>query len=111
MRWPTSCSPTKVAPLERPSDSLPRRILLWLSIVLAARGAAYAACTSTDSCLQVIEAAQRDTRTMSADFVQLKHVSLLNEPLESTGHLVFKRPDQILLKIDTPQPATIVVSG
>jgi outer membrane lipoprotein-sorting protein len=82
-----------------------------MSLLLAARGAAGAVCTSTDSCLRVIEAAQRDTRTMSADFVQVKHVSLLNEPLESTGHLVFKRPDRILLKIDTPRPATIVVSG
>jgi outer membrane lipoprotein-sorting protein len=111
MRSPISCSPTKVAPLKRRTEGSRRRLLLSLSIVLVARGTAHAGCTSTDSCLHAIETAQRDTRTLAADFVQVKHVSLLNEPLESTGHLVFKRPDRILLRIDTPQAATIVVSG
>ncbi len=85
--------------------------LAWaLALLLPAAGAA-AACASTPACLQVIEAAQRDTRTITADFVQVKHISLLDEPLTSTGRFVFKRPDRIRLQIDKPQPALIVING
>jgi outer membrane lipoprotein-sorting protein len=80
---------------------------LALSLVAAPGGR----CASTAACLQAIEAAQRDTRTLTADFVQVKHVSLLDEPLVSTGRFTFKRPDKILLKIEKPQPATVLING
>ncbi len=90
-----------------------KRLRCWsfLALALARIGAAEAACDSTDACLKAIEAAQADTRTVSARFTQTKHLSLLDEPLVSTGRFVFKRPDRMRLEIDSPRPATILING
>jgi outer membrane lipoprotein-sorting protein len=82
---------------------------LWLLVLLT--GAAHAACDSTDACLAAIDAAQAGTRTISARFTQTKHLSLLDEPLVSTGRFVFKRPDRMRLEIESPHPATILING
>ena len=74
-----------------------------------ARGVAR--CASTEACLRLIQQAQQDTRTMAAEFVQVKHVSLLDEPLVSTGRVIFRRPDRMLLKIEQPQPLTVTIQG
>jgi outer membrane lipoprotein-sorting protein len=68
-------------------------------------------CASTEACLQVIQQTQPDIRTMTAAFVQVKHVSLLDEPLVSSGRFAFKRPDRILLKMEQPQPLTVTIAG
>ena len=74
-------------------------------------GVAHAACDSTPTCLQQLGAAQTDLRTLNARFVQTKYVSLLNEPLISSGRFRFKRPDKVRLDIDMPQPATVLIDG
>ncbi len=90
-----------------------KRLPGWSLLVLAlARTAvAHAACDTTDACLKAIEAAQAETRTVSARFTQTKHLSLLDEPLVSTGRFLFKRPDRMRLDIESPRPATIVING
>jgi outer membrane lipoprotein-sorting protein len=70
-----------------------------------------APCTSTASCLAEVERAQRDTRALTADFTQVKHLSLLGEPLVSRGRLSFRRPDRMRLEIAEPVQATVVVNG
>jgi outer membrane lipoprotein-sorting protein len=80
-------------------------------LLLAHGVSAHAACDSTDSCLRAIEAAQSDTRTISARFTQTKHLSLLDEPLVSTGRFVFQRPDHMRLEIESPRSATILIRG
>jgi len=82
---------------------------LWL--LLAAAHAPAAPCASTDACLRMLEAAQRDLHSFTADFEQVKHVSLLDEPLTSSGRFSFTRPDRITLRIDQPQPATVIING
>jgi outer membrane lipoprotein-sorting protein len=83
--------------------------LVWLALLAAVP--AGAACSSTDSCLGAIEAAQTGTRSVSARFTQTKHLSLLDEPLVSTGRFFFEQPDRVRLEIETPRAATIVVNG
>jgi outer membrane lipoprotein-sorting protein len=68
-------------------------------------------CTTTKACLQVIQEAQQDVHTLAAEFVQVKHVSLLDEPLVSSGRFIFKMPDRILLRIEQPQPLTVTIQG
>lgn len=70
-----------------------------------------ARCDSSADCLHLIEAAQKDTRTITASFTQSKQLTLLEEPLVSTGRFVFKRPDRILWAIDKPQPTSVIVNG
>lgn len=90
-----------------------KRLRRWsfVAIVAAQTAAAHAACDSTDTCLKAIDAAQADTRSVSARFTQTKHLSLLDEPLVSTGRFVFKRPDRMRLEIESPRPATILING
>lgn len=86
--------------------------LLALSFLMLQPRPIFAArCDSTASCLKAIEAAQRDTRSIDADFRQVKHLTLLDEPLVSTGRFVFAKPDRVRLEIKQPEPATIVIRG
>jgi outer membrane lipoprotein-sorting protein len=82
-----------------------------LAALLLAPAARGAACDSTAACLQVLAAAQASTRTFDARFVQTKHVSLLDEPLVSTGRIRFRRPDHVRLDLETPQAATILIAA
>lgn len=76
-----------------------------------ATAARAAPCDSTASCLAVLAAAQASTRTVDARFVQTKHLSLLDEPLVSTGRFRFRRPDHVRLDVETPRPSTILIAG
>ena len=90
-----------------------KRLRHWslFALALVQTAAAHAVCDSTDSCLKAIEAAQAETRTVRARFTQTKHLSLLDEPLVSTGRFVFKRPDRMRLEIESPRAATILING
>lgn len=74
-------------------------------------GPALGRCTSTDTCLRVLAQAQRDTHTITARFVQTKHLSLLDEALVSTGRFVFKQPDRVLWEVETPHAMSVLVTG
>jgi outer membrane lipoprotein-sorting protein len=88
-----------------------RATSVLIAAVCFAAADAHAACTSTATCLRAIDAAQAETRTLSARFVQTKHLSLLDEPLVSTGRFFFARPDRMRLEIETPHQSTIVING
>ncbi len=81
------------------------------SVGLAGSASATARCDTTAACLGALAAAQAQTRTLDARFVQTKFVALLDEPLVATGRLRFRRPDQVRLDVETPQPATILITG
>lgn len=70
-----------------------------------------AECDSTDACLKLLEAAQSETRSLRADFRQVKHVALLEEPLESAGTFLFEAPDHVVVTITSPEPAAITIDG
>jgi len=91
-------------------STLPCLIAALLALCVG-RAHAIARCASTETCLRLIQQAQQDLRTMAADFVQVKHVSLLDEPLVSSGRFLFRMPDRILLKIEQPQPLTVTIRG
>jgi len=103
MRWLSSSVPPRPVPRRRPL------IGFWFLLLLAAP--ASAACDSTETCLAAIDAVQAGTQTLTARFTQTKHVSLLDEPIVSTGRFAFKRPDRVRLDIETPHAATVLVNG
>jgi outer membrane lipoprotein carrier protein len=88
-----------------------RALLSLLGLALLAPPAARGACGSTADCLRAIEQAQSATQTLQAEFVQTKHVSLLDQPLVSRGRFSFKRPDRVRLEIREPETATLVIRG
>jgi len=78
-------------------------IVLGVAVLMTRAAAAWAVCASTAACLQAIEESQRATRSLSAQVVQTKHLSLLAEPLVSRGRFAFKAPDQVLWQLDDPK--------
>jgi outer membrane lipoprotein-sorting protein len=80
-------------------------------LLLASRADALAKCNATPECVGQIQAAYRDLATFRARVTQTKHVSLLDEPVVSTGHLAFKKPDRLLLEMDSPRPLKVIVNG
>jgi outer membrane lipoprotein-sorting protein len=93
-------------PLARPVRAL---FFSWLLLALASD--ACAACATTAECVTAIQSAYRDLATFSAKVTQTKRLSLLDEPLVSTGRLAFKKPDRLLLEMDSPRPLKVVVNG
>jgi len=89
----------------------PVRALAFSCLLLAPAEQALARCASTADCVSEIQAAYRDVATFRASVTQTKHVSLLDEPLVSTGHLAFKKPDRLLLEMDAPRPLKVIVNG
>lgn len=86
--------------------------LVALSCLLSASpGEAFARCQTKPDCMEAIRAAHRDLSTLTATIVQTKHLGLLDEPLISTGRLAFKRPDSLLLQMESPRPMRIVING
>ncbi|HSP97411.1 MAG TPA: outer membrane lipoprotein carrier protein LolA [Candidatus Dormibacteraeota bacterium] len=82
-----------------------------LLLCLLATAAQAAPCDSTAACLAALAAAQASTQSVDARFVQTKHLSLLDEPLVSTGRFRFRRPDHVRLDVETPRPSTILIAG
>jgi outer membrane lipoprotein-sorting protein len=77
----------------------------WVSgcvLLLTATTTPAAVCETAAACRRAIEASQRDTRTFSARFVQTKHLSLMSEPLVSTGRFAL-RPGEVLWVLDEPR--------
>jgi len=79
------------------------RLVALMAIVCARAAAGATPCDSPETCLQVIARNQSATRSLSARFRQTKHLSLLTEPLVSTGRFAFQQPDQILWQLDEPR--------
>jgi outer membrane lipoprotein-sorting protein len=86
-------------------------MILIMAVMAAPESAAATPCASTAACLEVLEAAQRGTQTLTARFTQTKRLSLLDEPLESSGFFAFRRPDRVLWRIESPEPLTVVIRG
>jgi outer membrane lipoprotein-sorting protein len=86
-------------------------LLSLLALLAAAAPARAARCDSAASCLAAVEAAQSDVHSLRARFTQTKHLSLLDEPLVSTGRFYFARPDRMRLEIEQPQAAVILING
>ncbi len=53
----------------------------------------------------------RELKSMKAAFTQVRHMALLEEEVQSKGHLVFLRPDQIRLEFETPFYYLVVSNG
>ena len=76
--------------------------VLAVFAVVSFPSASASACTDSAACLREIGEAQKQVRSLSARFVQTKHLALLEEPIVSSGTFAFKHPDQVLWKIDEP---------
>ena len=49
--------------------------------------------------------------SLEADFVQTKHVALMNEPQISTGHMTYRAPEYLRWEYITPQAVVWETDG
>ena len=59
----------------------------------------------------LIAAGASTLQTLSSDFSQEKHLSMLKEPLISSGKFAYEKPDRLYWEIIKPSPAGFVVQG
>ena len=58
-----------------------------------------------------LNAASKSTRTIDSDFKQYKHLDILENDLESTGHFSFKASDKVRWEYLKPYEYLIVMNG
>jgi outer membrane lipoprotein-sorting protein len=89
------------------------RILL-LAALLATGPRAHAAETAADGqgwTLPQLMAALQQVHAATASFVERKYMRILREPLQSSGRLVYVRPDKLQKDTVEPKPERLAVDG
>jgi outer membrane lipoprotein-sorting protein len=61
--------------------------------------------------LAKIDAASRETHTLSAEFTQKNRMKLFKQELSAKGHLLFHAPRQIRWEYLSPDPSVLVLDG
>lgn len=61
--------------------------------------------------LKHIAASAASLRTVSADFTQERYLSMLKEPLVSTGRFAYEKPDRLYWEVIKPSPSGFFVNG
>jgi len=89
---------------------MPRPVIL-LGLALTALVSGSAAASPLDEALARIEAARAGVRTLRADFVQDKVVTLFAETVRSSGKLVVRRPDRLRWEVRAPDESLFVIAG
>ncbi len=83
----------------------------FLALALMALLSGSAAASPLDEALARIEAARAGVRTLRADFVQEKVVTLFAETVRSSGKLVVRRPDRLRWEVRAPDESLFVIAG
>lgn len=68
-------------------------------------------CAGTEDCLRLLANRQHETRVLSASFRQTKFVSLLAEPIVTTGQMSLRAPDRMVWRIDEPAQVVRIEKG
>ena len=61
--------------------------------------------------LQQLMAALSQVQSVQTTFTETKIMNMLSEPLHSTGTLVYKAPDYLEKRVQSPQPSYYIVDG
>ena len=66
---------------------------------------------AVDEVIKRVQAQQKNTKTIEADFRQEKILALLAKPEVSTGRFVFSKPDKVLWMYDAPKRVEMLISN
>jgi len=64
-----------------------------------------------ESVIKNVQAQQKKTRTLQADFKQEKELALLSQPEVSSGTFVFSKPNNVLWSYDAPKRVQMLITG
>ena len=91
------------------SLKLPLVMLCAAALSLPAFAARKVDPNSLDEVIKRVQAQQRNTKTIEADFRQEKILALLAKPEVSTGRFVFSKPDKVLWMYDAPKRVEMLI--
>jgi outer membrane lipoprotein-sorting protein len=97
-----------------PSAPCASRSSLWgalAAIVAAAALLAWSAPAFAAWDLQQLMDSLARNKSGRATFVETKHISMLDRPIESSGELVFTAPDRLEKRTLKPKPESMIVQG
>ena len=83
-------------------------LLLFFYIPLYAQ---YTPIADLESFRQRLSIANKQYTTITCDFTQYKQLTIMDEPLVSSGEFCFRQEDKIRLDYTTPSPYLIVLNG
>lgn len=66
---------------------------------------------SLEDVVKRVQATQKKTNTLQADFRQEKEMALLSKPEVSTGTFVYSKPNNVLWTYDAPKRVTMLIAG
>jgi outer membrane lipoprotein-sorting protein len=89
------------------------RMLLFAALLMAVAGAQAAdtARSEQDWKLPQLMASLQQVQAAKASFVERKFMRILREPLQSSGQLVYVRPDKLQKDTVLPKPERLTVEG
>ncbi|NPA68248.1 MAG: outer membrane lipoprotein carrier protein LolA [Chlorobi bacterium] len=64
-----------------------------------------------EAIVEKLNAASKNTKTIDSDFKQYKHLDILENDFESTGHFSFKAPGKVRWEYNKPYSYLIVMNG
>jgi outer membrane lipoprotein carrier protein len=75
---------------------------ILICILLCGHIATNAQNDSVDSIVEKIKRANLECTSISSDFIQIKHLSFMNEDVSSSGKFFYSKPDRLLMKYEQP---------
>jgi outer membrane lipoprotein carrier protein len=81
------------------------------AIALPVAAASKPAPVTLESVIKNVQAQQKKTQTLQADFKQEKELALLSQPEVSSGTFVFSKPNNVLWSYDAPKRVQMLITG
>lgn len=88
-----------------------RLILLTIALTLLAVGRMGAQSVNQQEVLRKINATASALKSMQCDFVQTKHIKLLNDKMVSKGRMYYQQSDKLRWEYTSPYTYTFVLNG
>ena len=82
----------------------------FLVAAVCALAAARAESETLESVIKKVQAQQKKTQTLQADFRQEKELALLSKPEVSSGRFAFSKPNNVLWSYDSPKRVEMLIS-
>ena len=86
-------------------------ILLTLSISVFGQTGNFKKVTDEKAIAQKLNTASKSTKTIDSDFIQYKHLDILENDIESTGHFCFQASDKVRWEYFKPYKYLIIMNG
>ncbi len=88
-----------------------KKLLLSLVLMLVCTSATFAQNAADAKVIQQINAVASRMRTMQCDFVQTKHMKMLNDKMVSRGKMYYQQSDKLRWEYTSPYTYTFVLNG